>query len=376
MNARKHEILILLLVLPAALSVGARSLRSLVQQGNSLYAAGNYAGAISRYEQALVENPSSMEALFNQANSYYCLDDLDKAVDGFRRVAGESRDMPLVTRARYNLGNCFFTRGMKQRDSDLQKALDNLQTAIGYWRQVLDVERDNAKAARNIEVARLVIKDIIDRINKQQQQQQQQQQLAEKLKELLERQESLAQKTRDTAAAVQQRQLDPNQAAQQYTDQRAEQSDIRRETEQVAAQLQQQDPNQPQPPQVRQAAEELAQATDSQKTAESQLGQSAGSAAQQSEEKAAEHIAKALEALSQSDQQPQQDQQGDPQQQPQPQQASEPNEPAEPNEPQQPPQQQTAPDATAQEILDREQKQKEQRQMMQRPRYQKVDKDW
>ncbi len=376
MNARKPEILIFPLVLLATLSAGAQSLRSLVQQGNSLYAAGNYAEAIAQYEQALVEAPGSMEVLFNQANGYYRLDDLDKAVDAFRRVAAESRDMMLVGRARYNLGNCFFTRGVKQRDSDLQKALEDLQAAIGHWRQVLDVEPDNAKAARNIEVARLIIKDIVDRINQQKQQQQQQQQLAEKLKELLERQKGLTQKTKEAVAAVEERQIDPNQAAQRYAAQQAEQSEIRRETEQAAAQLQQQDPNQPQPPQVRQAAEELARATDSQKTAESQLGQSAGSAAQQSEEKAAEHIAKALEALSQSDQQPQQDQQGDPQQEQQPQQASEPNEPAEPNEPQQPPQQQAAPDATAQEILDREQKQKEQRQMMQRPPYQKVDKDW
>ena len=91
-------------------------------------------------------------------------------------VAAESKDMKLVARAKYNLGNTFFGQGMKQRDSNLQKALEDLQTSIGYWRQTLDIEPENQNAARNIEVARLIIKDIIDQINKQKEEQDQQQQ--------------------------------------------------------------------------------------------------------------------------------------------------------------------------------------------------------
>jgi hypothetical protein len=92
-------------------------------------------------------------------------------MDLYRHVAAESKDMKIVAKAKYNLGNSYFQQGSKQKDSNLQKAIDDLKTAIGSWRSVLDIEQENKKAARNIEVARLLIKDLLDQLNKQQQQQ-------------------------------------------------------------------------------------------------------------------------------------------------------------------------------------------------------------
>lgn len=156
--------------------VFAESARDLLRQGNKLYASGQFGDAISQYDQALVENPQATEPKFNKANSYYRLDDLAKAIDLYKEVAAEAKDMKLVAKAKYNLGNTFFGQGMKQRDSNLQKALEDLQTSISYWRQTLDIDSENQNAARNIEVARLIIKDIIDQINKQKEEQDQQQQ--------------------------------------------------------------------------------------------------------------------------------------------------------------------------------------------------------
>jgi tetratricopeptide (TPR) repeat protein len=259
----------------------AESVRLSVRDGNKLYAQGNFNEALNKYDEALVDNPQALPPRFNKANSYYRLDDLAQAMDLYQQVAAESRDMKLVAKAKYNLGNSFFQRGSKQKDSDFQKALDDLETSITYWRQVLDLdpkkgaasEQLNVKAARNIEVARLMIKDILDQLNKQKQQQ------------------------------------DPNQPR---------------------------DPNQPQQP-------------------KNQQGQS----------------------------QPQ-DQMNQQQQDPnQPSQASAPQDPNKPEDKQQASQPQqreefqaVAPDTTAQEILDKEQRQKEQRQILQRGGYQKVDKDW
>ena len=167
------------MVLPALLlvrPVRADSARDFLRQGNKLYAGEKFNDAITQYDQALVENPQAPEPKFNKANSYYRLDDLAKAIDLYKEVAAESKDMKLVARAKYNLGNTFFGQGMKQRDSNLQKALEDLQTSISYWRQTLDIEPENQNAARNMEVARLIIKDIIDQINKQKEEQDQQQQ--------------------------------------------------------------------------------------------------------------------------------------------------------------------------------------------------------
>ncbi len=251
-------IVLLLLVLSSANlwceTTQAEPAQTSVRQGNKLYNQGEYNEAIKKYDQALIEKSEAVEPKFNKANSYYRLDDLAKALDLYREVAAESRDMKLVAKAKYNLGNSYFQQGLKQRDSDLQKALEDLKTSIDCWRQTLDTEPENEKAARNIEVARLIIKDIIDQLNKQKQQQQDQQ----------------------------------NQQQQQQSQPQSGDQEQQKGS--------QQDPNQPQDP-------------------------------NQSQE-------------------------------------------------QHPEQKTVAPDATAQEILDEEQRQRKERQMLRRAGYQKVEKNW
>jgi chemotaxis protein histidine kinase CheA len=374
-NARKPEVtlsfLVVLLLLQAA---GAQSARTLVRRGNNLYAKDNFNEAINKYDQALLEKPDALEPKFNKANSYYRLDDLAKASDLYRETAAESKDMNLVAKARYNLGNCRFRQGLRQQDSNLEKALEGFKNSIGHWRQVLDIEPDNEKAAKNIEVARLIIKDIIDRLNKQRQQQARQaakqKQLQEKLKQLLEKQKALADRTQQTTSQADKGDISQQQAANNYAEQANEQSQLRQDTEQTAQELmQQQDPNTPPPPQMQQAEAELGQAAANQTNAQQQLNAADGAQAKQSEDKAVEHIEKALRALSEGSQEDQQQQQQQAQQ--------DPNDIQDPNEGQQPQQQKAyAPDATAQEILDKEQQEKKTRQMLQRGGYQEVDKDW
>jgi len=277
-NAGKYKTVFhLLLVLVIAQAAFADSARVSTSQGNKLYKQGNFNEAINSYDQALLETPGALEPKFNQANSYYRLDDLGKAMDLYRQVAAESKDMKYVARAKYNLGNSYFQQGSKQKDSNLQKAIDDLKTAIGSWRGVLDIEPENKKAAKNIEVARLLIKDLLDQLNKQQQQQDPNQP------------------------------QDPNQQQQQQNQQQ---------------QNSQQDPNQPQDQQQQQ--------------------QDAG----------------------QDPNQPQDPNQSQDQQQKQQQ------------EEQKKQQQQAAPDTRAQEILDKEQRQRKERQILQRGPWQKVEKDW
>jgi len=275
MNEKKYRpIAVLLVVLVSAQGVLVEAAQTLTQQGNKLYAEGNFNEAVNQYDQALVETPQALEPRFNKANSYYRLDDLDKAADLYKEVAAKARDMKLVTNAKYNLGNCYFQQGAKQRDSDLQKALNDYKTSITHWRSALDIEPENKKAAKNIEVARLIIKDILDQINKQQQQQDANQP------------------------------QDPNQSQQQQQNRQGQDQNRQNAPK---------DPNQPQDPNQ---GQEQSKARDTNKSDEQQQ------AAQQ--EKG----------------------------------------------------QQAAADATAQEILDREQHQKKQRQILERGRYQKVEKDW
>ncbi|MHC4361171.1 MAG: tetratricopeptide repeat protein, partial [Planctomycetota bacterium] len=97
-------------------------------QGNQLYGQGKFDEAIKQYDQALIDRPEALEPKFNKASSYYRLDDLGQAMNLYREVAAESKDMKLVTKAKYNLGNCSFQQGSKQRDSNLQKAIEEMET--------------------------------------------------------------------------------------------------------------------------------------------------------------------------------------------------------------------------------------------------------
>ena len=79
MNAGKYKtvfrIFLILVISQAAIADSARESTS---QGNKLYNQGNYNEAINSYDQALLDAPGALEPKFNQANSYYRLDDLDK----------------------------------------------------------------------------------------------------------------------------------------------------------------------------------------------------------------------------------------------------------------------------------------------------------
>ncbi|MBN2455575.1 MAG: tetratricopeptide repeat protein [Sedimentisphaerales bacterium] len=273
MNAKRYKILLQALLVSFMFQTSfAGSAQVSTSQGNRLYKQGKFDEAIKQYDQALIDTPEVLEPKFNKANSYYRLDDLDQSMNLYREVAAESKDMKLVTKAKYNLGNCSFQQGTKQRDSNLQKAIEDMETAIGYWRGVLDIEPEHQKAAKNIEVARLTIKDILDQLKNQQDPNQPQ---------------------------------DPNQSQQQQQDQ------------QQTQQQQGQDPNKPEDPNQQQDS----------KNDPNEPGR----------------------------QQPQQQQQ----------QAQEKDE-----------EQKQKSDATAQEILDKEQRDKKQRQILQRARYKKVEKDW
>jgi len=349
---------ILLLSFAVAQQAFAESPAGVVREANKLYRQGQFKEAVDGYDRALQEAPEAIEPRFNKADGYFRLDDLQQAIDLYKAVAAQSRDMQLVAKAKYNLGNSMFEQGVKLAQTDSQKAIESMKSAIGSWRQSLDIDPANEKAAKNIEVARLSIKDILEQIEKQKQQQEQQQQQQkqnqEDLKQLLEQQKALADKTEQ---AKQQPSPDFNEIAK-------EQSELKDRTEQMKQELQKQaDANKP----GQQAAEHLKDATENQKDAKEKLDKSDAQAAKKSQDKAAQDIVKALKSLSEKKEQNQQQQA---QQQP--------NQPQEPNEvPQQQPQEQAeAPDSTAQEILDREQRQKQERQLMQSPAFQKVDKDW
>ena len=382
-----------------------------VQKGNRLYTSGDYQQALQTYESAQPTEPDAPILIYNRANSHYRLEQFDRALELYSQVSAQSKDISLVTKAKFNLGNAHYSKALSMLETpadnppELQSVLDELVAAVKYYRQVLDLNPDDPDATRNLAVTRLRMKDILDRIKQQaeqQQRQQQNQELAEKIKKLLERQiETLKQTAAlppdvppgpTTEAAQLQAEcakLSPQQ--QQLSDDTAA---VRDEVDQMLDQTPpppaNPDPCTVDPAQMDRMAKqtvstELTNATQSQDNAVDRLDSLEVTPAIESEAAAAEHLKRALEALGQPQQQdqPQQSDQDQQQQDEQSQQDQQSEQPQDSQDQQDQPQpdeaeQQAAqiPDTTAQEILDKEKERNEQRRAIQLRGYQTVEKDW
>ena len=154
----------------------------------------------------------------------------------FRQVDRTARDLELVAAARYNLGNSKFRQGMAQRESDVQQALAALQASVAFYQGALELAPDDQEAARNIEVVRLAIKDILDQLQDQQREQQAQNEVAEQLRDVQQRQQ---------AAAARSAQLGNDPPPEALRQLRQEQQQISEETAAAAQQLQEQAAAQP-----------------------------------------------------------------------------------------------------------------------------------
>jgi len=112
----KYKI-IMALMLGLCRAALANSADDPVNKGNALYDGRHFNEALKEYDQALTVQPEALEPKFNKADCYFQLDDLAKAIDLYNEVAAESKDMKLVEKAKYNLGNCYFQQGGKRFES-------------------------------------------------------------------------------------------------------------------------------------------------------------------------------------------------------------------------------------------------------------------
>jgi len=384
-NEKRIKLVCLLVLVAGSIGSGGRiDITDIVVRGNGLYETGQYDEALREYEQMDLEQADDAVLLYNRANCYYKLEDFSEASSLYSKVSTRSKDMDLVARAKYNLGNCHFQRGLKQVDSDLRKALDELTMSVGYYREVRDMDPGDEDAAHNIAVARLVIKDLLDRLKKEQEKQQQEQQqneLAKKIAELLRRQIELGQ----TTAQTWQKMADPNEPTPAERQQMAEQAEqqktlqddsvaVKDEAAQMLDQMKMQasmDPNSAAEMQealriMETVAEEMNNAVEQQRLAAEHLNNSQAEAGLEDEAGAAESLLKALEAFPKQEEQQQQQQQGDQEQQ---QQQNE-------QQQEQDQQQYQAPDTSARDILNKEKERRDQRQQRGRGRINPVIKDW
>jgi hypothetical protein len=174
---------------------GAESTRDQVAEGNAAYRNGQFAQALAAYERATVDLPESPELYFNKGAVWYRQEEYGKAAEAFEAAALKTRDLRFEARCKYNLGNCAFREAERRKDGDLAKAIEGYQKSVRHYQEALKLDATLADAAHNIEVARLLMKDLIDKLKQQQEsqkeQREKQQEQLDKLKKLIERQQEV-----------------------------------------------------------------------------------------------------------------------------------------------------------------------------------------
>jgi len=171
MRTAKFNIFIIIAILTAlafSQQAAAENARELVRRGNGSFRDGNYREAIEFYDRASVKEPESPIIFFNRGDALYRNGEFEKAADQFMKTANRTKDLGLEARAWYNMGNSSMMLGKRQSDSDMKKALEHYRESVSRYQTALKKDSTLHDAAVNMEIARVLIKDLLDKIKKQQ----------------------------------------------------------------------------------------------------------------------------------------------------------------------------------------------------------------
>lgn len=384
----KNIIVIILVMSGAAFLCNrahAASVPGLIDEGNKSWLSGDYEEAISKYDEAAVDDPESPYIYFNKGAALYKKGDYQAATDEFEKAALKSKEPLMESKSRFNLGNCAYREAERQMDSDLKKSLEYCQTSIRHFQDAVRLDPGLKPAAENIEIVRLVMKNILDEIKKQEEEAQKREQAAkentEKIKELIRRQESALKKNRDLSKSKQD-QLDKKKELNKLAD---EQGRIADDTKKLAESVRQQASGMGQA-EDNPAVTHLNNAVKEQEAAEGNLKNDAAGDAAQNQENAIKELKDAMKPPEQEgNNQKQQDQQGQQQQQNQQgtqnrqeQEEGSDNKESSEESAQQEQEQKSfkKADEAAQDILDEERENKKRRKIRPAGGYRDVEKDW
>jgi tetratricopeptide (TPR) repeat protein len=383
MRVRSLSVLSILWVLSVPSAVAA-SARALVSQGNAAYAKGQYQEAIEAYDKASVDEPESAPILFDKGTVHYQLGDYGKAREAFEQAALKTKSLPLEARCQFNLGDCAFREAQRQADSDLQKALAGFQSSVRYYQEALKLDPQLKDAAYNIEVARLTLRTILDKLKKEQEknkeQQQAQKEIVEKLAELIGRQKQAIDQNKALADQKPKEDDLQKKAGSLADDQKKLADDTRGLSKKMAQATPQPQPGQPPRPQqppspIDKAREHVDRSATEQAIAEEHLRKAKLDPARGDQEASHKELLEALAALTQP--QPQNPDQGQNDRKDEKKDEKQGEKPQPKQGPQEQPKAQAKPqDEKARDILDEEKEHQRNRKTEAPAGYQSVDKDW
>ena len=160
-----------------------------INDGNKLFASGDYEGALKKYMEAREAEPANPLLFYNIGTCQYKLGNYEEAKKELESAV-RMPDKNLSSKAAYNLANTHFRMGEKAQEPSARIAA--WRESVAYLKKAIDIDNDFENAKKNVEIVQRKLKEELDKQkeNKDQNQDQNDQKqppLSEKAKEVLAR---------------------------------------------------------------------------------------------------------------------------------------------------------------------------------------------
>ena len=158
-----------------------------INDGNKLYAAGDYAGALEKYMKAREAEPANPMLFYNIGTCQYKLGNFEEAKKELESAV-RMPDKAMAAKAAYNLANTHFRMGEKAQEPSARIAA--WRESVAYLKKAIDLDNDFENAKKNVEIVQRKLKEELDKQkenkdqNQDQNNEQKQPPLSEKAKEV------------------------------------------------------------------------------------------------------------------------------------------------------------------------------------------------
>ena len=161
-----------------------------INDGNKLFAKGDYAGALEKYMKAREAEPANPLLFYNIGTCQYKLGNYDEAKKELESAV-RMPDKKMAAKAAYNLANTHFRIGEKSAEGSERIAA--WRESVAYLKKAIDLDNGFENAKKNVEIVQRKLKEELDKQKQNQEQNQDQDNdqkqppLSEKAKEVLAR---------------------------------------------------------------------------------------------------------------------------------------------------------------------------------------------
>ena len=131
-----------------------------INDGNKLFASGDYKGALEKYMKAREAEPGNPLLFYNIGTCQYKLGNFEEAKKELESAV-RMPDKKLSSRAAFNLADTYFRTGEQAQEPSNRIAA--WRESIAYLKKAIDIDNDFENAKKNIEIIQRKLKEELDK---------------------------------------------------------------------------------------------------------------------------------------------------------------------------------------------------------------------